>query len=103
MKIIGITGEHKDEYIAQVSHEELEKFLGVYYGGLHNLKVNDTVDLGRGYNFLKEIKDAFQKTKEFIEGHEKIIKAITEGIAFCKGEVFREFNPDGKDDLEVPF
>lgn len=79
MKILGITGKCNDEYIAQVSHRELEQFLNLYYGKLNRLKVGEAVDLGVGYNFAKDIENAFQKTKEFIEGHEKIINTIARG------------------------
>lgn len=78
MKIIGI-GE-KNKYICEVSHEELEKFLNLYYNKLSTLKHGDTIDLGKGYDFHIKIEDALKKTKEFIKSNSDIISAITSGL-----------------------
>ena len=79
MKIIGKVKD--DQYICEVSHTEVEKFLGLYYGKMQRLKVGDDVDLGQGYNYAGQISDAMKKTQEFIDGNKKIVKAILDGLA----------------------
>lgn len=83
MKIIGsgkTRGCGDKTYIAEIGHEELEKFLNLYYGKMTKLEAGEEVDLGRGYDFAREIKDAVRKTHEFISSHQKIIEAIFNGI-----------------------
>lgn len=58
MKVIGKTQEHGGDYIAIVTHVELEKLTNQYYGNLSALKVGDSMDLGAGYNFRNEIQSA---------------------------------------------
>jgi len=82
MKIIG-KGANGD-YIANVSHTELEKFLNQYYGKLDRLSIGEDVDLGLGYDFKSDIERALNKTQDFIEGNGKIITAILNGIQIVK-------------------
>jgi len=79
MQVIGISGDKK--YICEIKHDELEMFLGVYYGGLSKLSVGQEVDLGKGYNHAREIKDAMEKTKNFIEANQKVVNAIMNGLS----------------------
>ncbi|GHV51267.1 hypothetical protein FACS1894168_3380 [Deltaproteobacteria bacterium] len=81
MKVIGKSGH--DSYICDVSHREIEKFLNLYYGKMEKFEVGEEIDLGKGYNFLVEIRDAMDKTSEFIQANKKIISAITDGIMLC--------------------
>lgn len=60
MKIIG---KNKEEYIATVSHTELEKMAGKYYGNMKKLDIGDEINCGEGYDFSYEIK----KTCEAME------------------------------------
>ena len=78
MKFIGEAGRGK--YICEVSHTELEKFLGLYYGKMKEIRVGDEIDLGAGHNHAAEISDAMRKTREFIESNSKIIEAILNGM-----------------------
>lgn len=57
MKVIGMTGE-RDEYLAIVTHTELEKVADKYYGKMNKLRVGDEIDLGAGYNFADRIHAA---------------------------------------------
>lgn len=56
MKIIGTTGD--GNYIAEVSHTEIEKVFDKYYGNLSRLKAGDDVDLGAGHDYRDCIKRA---------------------------------------------
>lgn len=75
-----VIGETKDKYICIIDHTELEKFLGQYYNNLKRLKPGDIVDLGKGYDFHRDIKDAFEKTSNLITSNKKVIEAIFNGI-----------------------
>ncbi len=78
MKIIG-----KDEngnYIAQVSHTEIEKFLNEYYGNMGRLKPGEEVDLGLGHDFKQDIERAMNTTQTFIKDNAKIVSAILNGL-----------------------
>lgn len=69
-----------DQYICEVSHDELEKFLNKYYGEMKKLEVNSEIDLGKGYDFFSDTKSALQKTQSFIKSNGEIIKTIIEGV-----------------------
>ena len=56
MKVIGLDGN--GQYIAIVTHDELEKCANKYYGKLNKLKVGDAFDIGAGYNFASQIKSS---------------------------------------------
>lgn len=56
MKIIGI-GE-RGEYLATISHSEVEQVFDKYYGNLEKLKVGSEVDLGAGYDYRSSIQSA---------------------------------------------
>ena len=77
MKVIG---KNTDDYIVTVSHSELEKFMGQYYGKMDRLKIGDDVNLGAGYDYMIDTKRAMDTTKKFIEDNEKIIDAIIRGL-----------------------
>lgn len=55
MKVIGTT---ERDYIITVSHDELEKVAGLYYGKMPRMKVGDERNLGEGYDFSASIKSA---------------------------------------------
>lgn len=56
MKIIGIGNNGR--YIAEVSHDEVEKVFDKYYGNLKRLQAGDEVNLGAGYDYRSSIKGA---------------------------------------------
>ena len=78
MKVIGIS--ENGDYIATVTHNELEKFLGQYYGKLPKLQAGQSIDLGRGYDYFTQTKECFRLTKEFVSANEKVISAILNGL-----------------------
>jgi hypothetical protein len=78
MKVIGIV-DH-EHYLMQVSHSEIEKHLNLYYDKLKKLKVGDEVDLGKGYDFERQIRESMSKTRGFIEANKEIIEAIMNGM-----------------------
>lgn len=80
MKIIGIGDGRETTYICEVRHSEIEKFLGLYYGNMKPLKVGSDVDLGKGYDFMRDTTSALKKTEEFITENKKVIDAIFIGI-----------------------
>lgn len=84
MKVIGLS---KRNYICEVNHSELEKFMNLYYNKLEKLKEGDEIDLGKGYDYSIKTAEALRKTKEFIESHTDIIRAITDGLLIVNSEV----------------
>jgi len=78
MKVIGKIDANK--YICEVSHTEIEKAVGKYYGKLPQLRVGQCLNLASGYNYHRDIMSALKKTKEFIEAHDNIIRAIMNGL-----------------------
>lgn len=85
MKVIGLTKEgYNAKYICEVSHTEIEKFMGLYYNKLKSLKVGEEIDLGKGHDFARESKRALEETEAFIKANAKIVRLITEGISIFK-------------------
>lgn len=62
MKVLGTAD--RDSYLVHVSHTELEKVTGKYYGKLKRLEVGDEMDLGTGYNFTSDIQSACKSMRE---------------------------------------
>lgn len=56
MRIIG--RQSGGDYIATISHTEIEKLAEKYYGKLPALKEGEVFDLGRGYDFRNDIRSA---------------------------------------------
>lgn len=78
MKVIGKT-EH--DYICEVSHHELEKFMNLYYNKLNKLKIGDQLDLATGYDFETKTLNALKKTEDFISANKEVVEAILNGIS----------------------
>jgi len=87
MKVIGI--QDRDNYLAIISHTELEKSANLYYGNMKRLEVGDTVDLGQGYNFSSKIegvcKDMLDAMKSF-EAAKATLMAFAVMVAESKVE-----------------
>lgn len=79
MKIIG-KGQHHNEYIATVTHTELEKCFDKYYGkeSLKEFKAGDEVDIAAGYNFRRDINEACRKMTEAMRSFDEAKKTLTE-------------------------
>lgn len=87
MKIIGMAEvSYNSRYICEVSHQELEKFMNLYYNKMQTLKCGEEVDLGKGYDFYHDTKCALEKTREFIESNGKVINAIINGVKLMATE-----------------
>lgn len=56
MKIIGIDSD--GNYIAVISHHEVEKVVDKYYGKLNQLKPGQEFNLGAGHDFRSDIRSA---------------------------------------------
>jgi hypothetical protein len=83
MKVIG---QQNDKiYICTVSHTELERFLNTYYGGTKALRVGEEIDLGKGYDFASDIKEAASKTSDLINSNKKVVEAILNGFSVFRG------------------
>jgi len=76
-----VLGEAKDGYICEVSHEEIEKFLDLYYGKRSRLKVGEELDLGTGYDWANRISSALHQTQEFVKANRPIIQSLMEGYS----------------------
>jgi len=68
-------------YVCEISHDEIEKFLNLYYNKLKTMEIGQEFDLGKGYDFAEETKEALKKTEEFIKANEKVVSAILGGIS----------------------
>lgn len=55
MKILARVG---DKYIAEISHAEVEKVLGRYYGNLQKLEPGEEMNLSTGYDYTYDIQKA---------------------------------------------
>lgn len=91
MKIIGKT---QSNYIAEVNHAEIEKFMGMYYGKMDKLDIGEEVNLGKGYDFSVDISSSMNKTQEMIKANKKIINSIINGIQVVN---FKETKNSKKD------
>lgn len=81
MKVLASRQEnYKTVYICEIRHDELEKFLNLYYDKLKQLKDGEEFDLGKGYNFMQDTVAALKKTEDFIKSNANIINTITTGI-----------------------
>jgi len=67
-------------YICEVRHEEIEKYMNLYYDNMKKLHIGQEVSLSEGYDFKSETLDALRETKNFIKANSKIIDAILKGI-----------------------
>lgn len=70
MKIIGI--DANGNYIAVVTHTELEKCADKFYGKLEKLRCGDFFDIGAGYDFSDRIAAA---CKGIQDGHANFLRA----------------------------
>lgn len=82
MKVIGMAKD--GVYLCEVTHAEIEKFLNLYYGKMGRMKVSETIDLGKGYDYASQIGDAMRKTQEFISANQQVVTAILNGLSFQK-------------------
>lgn len=84
MKVIGISNDtYQKEYICVVGHNELEKYLALYYGKMKALNVGESVDLGKGYDYASEIATAMRKTQEFVQANQTVVTAILNGLNYA--------------------
>jgi hypothetical protein len=85
MKVIGIASDsYNPTYVVTVEHRELERYLGLYYSKpeMQKLRVNDFVDLGKGFDYAQQIASAMQKTQEFVGAHQQVVTAILNGLNY---------------------
>ena len=72
--------------ICELEHHELEKFMNLYYGKMKRLKIGEEINLGTGYDFANEARDAFTKTRDFVNSNQRMIKTIMRGLTFLPNE-----------------
>lgn len=75
MKVIAKASESK--YLCEVSHDELEKFMGKYYGKLEKLNVGQELHLGLGYDFATRIEHACKQMRESMKAFDEAKKVMT--------------------------
>lgn len=68
MKIIG-KAENGD-YIAVVSHSEIEKSVDKYYGNLPKLDIGASFNLGQGYDFRAQIQGSCRTMTDAVKQFE---------------------------------
>jgi len=84
MKIIGISADtFQREYICTVRHDEVEKFMALYYGKMKTLNVGESIDLGKGHDYANEIADAMRKTQDFVQANQLVVTAILNGLNYA--------------------
>ena len=76
MKIIGI--DEKGNYIAVVTHMEVEKVFDKYYGKTEKLNIGQVIDLGGGYRFRTDIKSACEKMESAMKAFSECKKTMTD-------------------------
>lgn len=74
---MNVIGKTKEEYIITVSHTELEKVTGKYYGNLKRLEVGDKMNLGEGYDFTAEIKSACEQMTSAMKKFDQAKETLT--------------------------
>lgn len=79
MKIIAVV-EAREKYIAEISHDELEKFMNKYYGNMKGLQVGSELDLGKGYDFLRETREVCSSVKDIVEKSSEYVKTMGDAI-----------------------
>jgi ribonucleotide reductase alpha subunit len=79
MKVLGTSKDAKT-YICEVNHEEIEKFLDLYYNNMSKLNVGDEINLGEGRDWWQATLQALTKTEDFFKAHQNNIKAITKAF-----------------------
>lgn len=79
MEIIGKV--NSSTYLAQVSHTELEKAAGLYYGKLKPLDVGDLMDLGAGYDYRADIQAACDAMVDAVKKFERAQRTM---LAFAR-------------------
>jgi hypothetical protein len=79
VKVIAINRD--GNYIAEVSHRELEQLTDKYFGHLPKLKEGSEFDLGEGYGFRSDIVRACEKMGEAKESFEEVQQRLFD---FCK-------------------
>ena len=79
-----VLGKGKDgSFICEVNQEELEKFFNqyLYYNGEKvKMEIGKEIDLGKGFDFSGDVKNALNKTRDFFKSNSKTIKAITDAF-----------------------
>lgn len=75
MKVIAKASESR--YLCEVSHDELEKFMGMYYGKLVKLSVGEEVNLGQGYDFSSRIESACKSMAESMKEFDRARSVMT--------------------------
>ncbi len=80
MKVIGKA--RAKHYICEVTHDEIEKYLNLYYGNKNELSIGDEVDMGQGYNWADKIKDAVSKMSDLIDKADQVTSALKMGRVF---------------------
>lgn len=94
MKVIGIDGQ--GNYIATVSHSELEKLSDKYYGKtkLEKLAIGSEFNLGQGYDFRESIsracKEMVNASKQFKDAQSSMLKFSSMVIDLPFGEEVTE-------------
>lgn len=76
MKVIAKASESK--YLCEVSHDELEKFMGKYYGNMAKLSVGQEIDLGQGHNFSSRIETACRQMADAMKAFDEARKVMTD-------------------------
>jgi len=76
VKVIAKASDSK--YICEVSHEELEKFLGQYYGNMRRLEVGQELNLGQGYDFAGRIESACKSMTDAMTQFDRARKTMTD-------------------------
>lgn len=75
MKVIARANQ--STYICSVSHDELEKFMGMYYGKLERLEVGEELNLGLGYDFATRIESACKNMAVAMSSFDDAKKSMT--------------------------
>ena len=77
MKVIAkVSANH---YVCEVFHQEIEKYLNLYYGKMKQLDIGNIIDLSKGYDWESNISSAVNKMEELVNSAEKVTEALKLG------------------------
>jgi hypothetical protein len=91
MKILAVISKnHRTRYIADISHEEIEKVFNKYYNKLGELKVDQEIDLGEGYNYTSDIQQTCESMTKSMERFDNTRKMLLTFASIIDNASIRE-------------
>ena len=72
---------NRDTVLCRVNLDEVDKFYNTYYRNKEiAFDIGDEIDLGRGYDFHRDMKDALKTIQTFVEAGNKLFPVLAEAL-----------------------